>query len=140
MIKVRKKDILSNDVLIKQKYGDDNYKYHTECLCGRYNYFSSKKYSYCDRYAVKCPNCKKVTELLERSYYLMECPYCNKELNCVDYYGYTRYSEHYWIYPHSWIEKEGDIFQCDNEECQSQCFSGYFYDKNDEYLIEGYPC
>lgn len=26
----------------------------------------------------------------------MECPYCGEELRWIDYYGYTRYSEHYW--------------------------------------------
>lgn len=31
----------------------------------------------------------------------MECPYCGEELRCIDYYGHTRHSEHYWIYPHN---------------------------------------
>lgn len=71
---------------------------------------------------------------------LMECPYCGEELRWIDYYGHTRYSEHYWIYPHSWIEKEGDIYQCQNEECESQVFNGHFYDRCDSDLREGYPC
>lgn len=71
---------------------------------------------------------------------LMQCPYCGEELRCIDYYGHTKYSEHYWIYPHSWIEKEGDIYQCQNEECDSQVFNGHFYDRCDGDLREGYPC
>ena len=70
----------------------------------------------------------------------MECPYCGEELRWIDYYGRTRSSEHYWIYPHSWIEKEGDIYQCQNEECESQVFNGHFYDHCDGGLREGYPC
>ena len=68
----------------------------------------------------------------------MQCPYCEEELQWIDYYGHTKYSEHYWIYPRSWIEKEGDIYQCKNEECK--CFGDYFYDRCDGDLIEGYPC
>jgi len=38
---------------------------------------------------------------------ILEYPYCGEKLQCIDYYGHTRHSEHYWIYSHSWIEKEG---------------------------------
>lgn len=68
----------------------------------------------------------------------MQCPYCEEELLRIDYYGYTKYSEHYWIYPRSWIEKEGNIYQCQNDECERFC--DYFYDRCDGDLIEGYPC
>ena len=71
---------------------------------------------------------------------IVECPYCGEELQCIDYYGHTRYAERYWIYPRSWIEKEGDIYQCQNEECESQTFNGHFYDRCDGDLREGYPC
>jgi len=46
----------------------------------------------------------------------MECSYCGAELICEDYYGYTKHAEHYWEYPQSWIEKEGDIYRCPNHE------------------------
>lgn len=69
----------------------------------------------------------------------MECPICEKELKCIDYYGKTKYAEHYWIYPQSWIEKEGDIFVCKNEECEG--FDEKYYTKgNSDELYEGYPC
>ena len=98
----------------------------------------------------------------------MECPYCGVEMNCSDYYGKTKHSEHYWIYPHSWIEKEGDIYKCPNCEgfeekdqaieyakdnnieynedeweyivCESGIFNGYFYTDRNGNLHEGYPC
>jgi len=31
----------------------------------------------------------------------MECPYCDAELVCYDWYGHIVYSMHYWI-PNSW--------------------------------------
>ena len=46
----------------------------------------------------------------------MECPYCGAELNCTDTYGRTVYADHYYIYPQSWIEKQGDIYECPNSE------------------------
>lgn len=97
----------------------------------------------------------------------MECPYCGSELIYTDYYGKTKYSEYYWIYPRSWIEKEGDIFKCQNSEgfedlelaqeykdkndefseynvenvcCNSSCFNGNFYTDSRDELHEGYPC
>ena len=96
----------------------------------------------------------------------MECPYCGAELIQSDIYGKTKYSEHYWIHPRSWIERTGDIYYCPNREgfdeleesleyankndvtyessedivCESGVFNGFFYtDKNDN-LHEGYPC
>ena len=71
---------------------------------------------------------------------IVECPYCGEELQCIDYYGHTRYAQHYWIYHRSWIEKEGDIYQCQNEKCESQVFNGHFYDRCDGDLREGYLC
>jgi hypothetical protein len=78
----------------------------------------------------------------------MECPYCGAELNCIDYYGKTKYADHYYIYPQSWIEKEGDIFKCPNSDgfedceecCDSNMFNGHFYTDRNDNLHEGYPC
>jgi retron-type reverse transcriptase len=69
----------------------------------------------------------------------MECPICNSELKCVDYYGKTKYAEHYYIYPQSWIEKEGDIFICEN--CEEETGERtHFYTTKDGEIHEGYPC
>ena len=68
----------------------------------------------------------------------MECPYCGEDLNCIDYYGHRKYAEHYWIYPQSWIEKEGYIFQCQNEECEA--YQQHFYTDRNDNLHERYPC
>ena len=46
----------------------------------------------------------------------MECPYCGAELTCTNYYGKRKHAEHYYEYPQSWIEKEGDIYRCPNHE------------------------
>jgi len=68
----------------------------------------------------------------------MECPYCGCELKCTDYYGKRQIAEHYWQYPQSWIEKEGDIFKCDNEACEM--YQESFYTDSRDELYEGYPC
>jgi hypothetical protein len=68
----------------------------------------------------------------------MNCPYCGAELTLDDYYGKTQHAEHYWIYPHSWIEKEGDIFKCNNEDCGA--YQETFYTDKQGDLHEGYPC
>lgn len=98
----------------------------------------------------------------------MECPHCGAELECIDYYGKTKYVDHYYLYPRSWIEKEGDIFKCPNSDyfedlnealeyknnqdlsnieisleeiqCDSACHNGYFYTDSNGNLYEGYPC
>lgn len=98
----------------------------------------------------------------------MECPFCGAELICIDYYGYRQVAEHYYIYPQSWIEKEGDIYKCPNSDgfenleeakkyleenekelgninleevcCYCNCFNGYFYTNSKGTLFEGYPC
>lgn len=46
----------------------------------------------------------------------MECPYCGAELEYEDYYGHYQHANHYWEYPQSWIEKEGEIYHCPNHE------------------------
>ncbi len=65
----------------------------------------------------------------------MECPYCNQELVWHDYFGNL---DHNTI---SGINKKGDIYKCQNEECKSETFNYYFYTRlNDDSLQEGYPC
>ena len=61
----------------------------------------------------------------------MECPYCEKEMLCWDYYGLG-------IPGKADFEKKGDIFKCDNEECE--CYQETFYTDEHEELREGYPC
>jgi hypothetical protein len=71
----------------------------------------------------------------------MECPYCGNELIWNDYFGKIKHSEHYWLYPQSWIEKRGDIYKCENEDCDSGVFNSFFYTYgNNDELKEGYPC
>lgn len=97
----------------------------------------------------------------------MECPYCGTELIWHDYYGKRQYAEHYYIYPQSWIEKQGDIYKCPNSDyfedideaqeyknnhpelgdinleevqCDSVIHNGYFYTDKHDNLHEGYPC
>lgn len=61
----------------------------------------------------------------------MECPYCEGELRYHDYYGLG-------IPMREDFKKLGDIYMCDNEECEA--YQEHFYtDQNDE-LREGYPC
>jgi len=75
----------------------------------------------------------------------MECPTCEQELNYHDYYFSGRQesrcgnSGNGLHYPASDYKKLGDIYKCENEECES--FEESFYTKlpSDE-LIEGYPC
>lgn len=62
----------------------------------------------------------------------MICPYCNQELKCIDYYGFYLGND-------KW-NKQGDIFKCSNEECESEVFNYYFYTDKQENLHEGYPC
>ena len=61
----------------------------------------------------------------------MKCPYCGEELEYHDYYGNG-------IPGRNDFKKIGDIFKCENEECEA--YEEHFYtDRNDE-LCEGYPC
>ena len=70
----------------------------------------------------------------------VECPYCGNELEVIDYYGKIKRAEHYYQYPQSWIEKEGDILECENEDCESEKFNFKFHTDKDNNLKEGYPC
>lgn len=63
----------------------------------------------------------------------MECPYCKKELSYIDKYGK-------YLGNGNWLNT-GEIFQCDNLECESGVFDFFFYTYEDsEKLYEGYPC
>lgn len=62
----------------------------------------------------------------------MECPYCGEELECIDYYG------HY-LGNNNW-DKLGDIYKCENQECESEVFGYGFYTDLNDNLHEGYPC
>jgi len=70
----------------------------------------------------------------------MECPYCGNELIWNDYFGHMQYAQHYYEYPQSWIKHEGDIYKCENENCESENFNYYFYTDPNGNLKEGYPC
>ena len=61
----------------------------------------------------------------------MDCPYCGFELNYHDYYGR--------ICSHQDGKIFGDIYTCENEECDH--YQEHFYTRigHDE-LCEGYPC
>lgn len=61
----------------------------------------------------------------------MECIYCEEELSVHDYYGYGNpFSSNF--------KKEGDIYKCENEECEA--YEGHFYTDRQDNLHEGYPC
>lgn len=61
----------------------------------------------------------------------MECTYCEEELNYHDYYGRG-------IPMRGGFEKLGDIYKCENEECEM--FEEHFYTDKQDNLHEGYPC
>lgn len=62
----------------------------------------------------------------------MDCPYCEEELNCTDYYGRGN--------PNSFdFVKTGDIYKCENEECEMYNESQHTRDDSGE-LHDGFPC
>jgi hypothetical protein len=61
----------------------------------------------------------------------MECPYCEQELRCHDYYGTG-------IPTKEGFKKVGDIYKCDNELCGA--YQENFYTDQQDNLYEGYPC
>lgn len=67
----------------------------------------------------------------------MECPYCGEELKCTDFYGRNLHLDSFGRVKEG-FEKQGDIFRCNNEECDHYCES-FYTDLRDE-LHEGYPC
>jgi len=66
----------------------------------------------------------------------VECSYCREELKYHDFYGANLHLDSFGGVQHG-FNKSGDIYKCDNEECD--CFGGTFYTRNGE-LKEGYPC
>lgn len=62
----------------------------------------------------------------------MNCPKCGLELVCIDYFGR--------ICAHQDGHIEGDIFQCNNENCDG--FQEYYHTHRSDPgdLHEGYPC
>ena len=66
---------------------------------------------------------------------IMECPYCEQELEWCDYFGNLDDNTI------SGIKKKGDVYKCPNEKCESETFNYYFYTiLDDNELREGYPC
>ena len=60
----------------------------------------------------------------------MLCPYCSHELGYHDWFG-TNMGRN----PH----KTGDIYICQNEDCEA--YEQHFYTRiNDNELYEGFPC
>ncbi len=67
-----------------------------------------------------------------------ECPVCNEPLTYVDYFGQIKHAEHYYTRPQSWIERKGEMYQCNNEECEGFQERYYAYD-NEDRLRDGVP-
>ncbi len=64
-----------------------------------------------------------------------DCPGCDQGLKIIDTYG--RFNVRF---PGDFI-KSGDIYQCENEDCDSQAHNGHFHTRgNSDELNEGYPC
>ena len=74
----------------------------------------------------------------------MNCPQCDYELEYHDYYFVGRPARYYGnasngiYYPSTNYKKRGDIFKCNNENCEM--FEQFFYTDERECLHEGYPC
>jgi|688.fasta_scaffold466591_3 hypothetical protein len=67
----------------------------------------------------------------------MECPYCGEELNYDYFYGRNLRLDSLGRVKEG-FQKVGDIYRCDNEECEYQ---GFFHTHgNSDELDEGYPC
>ena len=62
----------------------------------------------------------------------MECTYCGAELEHHDYYGFYLGNDNW--------NKQGDIYRCENENCESEVFGYLFYTDKQDNLHEGYPC
>jgi sarcosine oxidase delta subunit len=76
----------------------------------------------------------------------MDCPYCGQELKEEDTFGNTDYClnaiGYHPDYPVTRNPvKVGNIYQCDNPDCEN--YQEYFYTLDEEggqHLHEGYPC
>lgn len=60
------------------------------------------------------------------------CPYCEQELLYHDYFGR--------LCLHQDGKVLGDIYKCDNEDCEVYNESFYTYRDTPDELHEGYPC
>ena len=67
----------------------------------------------------------------------MECPNCGQELNCTDFYGRNLRLNSFGNVREGFVKK-GDIFKCNNDECEA-CGESFYTDSREE-LHEGYPC
>lgn len=67
----------------------------------------------------------------------MECPYCETDLTCTDFYGRNLRLDSLDRVKDG-FEKEGDIFRCDNEDCEM--YEESFYTDRFDELHDGYPC
>ncbi len=62
----------------------------------------------------------------------MKCEYCNNELLYADYFGR--------IATHQDGHIEGDIYECNTEDCEMCQESFHTHRNNPDDLHEGYPC
>jgi hypothetical protein len=51
-----------------------------------------------------------------------------------------RFADHYYECPQTWLKHEGDIYKCENQDCESEVFNYFFYTLGNSDLKEGYPC
>jgi hypothetical protein len=77
----------------------------------------------------------------------MECPICNEELDCIDYFYQGRPERFTGTagcglhYPATKDYKViGDIYKCNNEDCEGYQESYHTHRENPDDLHEGYPC
>lgn len=61
-----------------------------------------------------------------------ECPYCGTELTYDDYFGRIAAHQDGKVY--------GDIYKCNNEDCEAHQQTFYTYREGNGELHEGYPC
>lgn len=67
----------------------------------------------------------------------MRCPYCGQELLWDEPFGKNLRLDYFGnIKPG--FEKIGDVYRCDNEQCEYQGFFHTYWDN--DILHEGYPC
>ena len=69
----------------------------------------------------------------------MKCPICGNELKYCDYYGTNLHLDSF-DNPKEGFKQEGEIYKCENEDCDSYAFNYYFHTDKQNNLKEGYPC
>jgi hypothetical protein len=62
----------------------------------------------------------------------MNCPVCEHELICIDYFGRILNNQDGHI--------ERDIYQCQNENCEGYQEHYHIHRNNPDDLHDGYPC